>query len=138
MIFSFVRNTRQAWKVLLGWMTIAVGLTTIYGCLNGWFGMQSDEWFVLLVLAANLANVAAFVWMIRTIRCPVCRSLLFWYALSSKEHSKSLDWFSSFEECPSCGYQPKRGSGAMISGHEKPVVPKEEQPSGESPRTRHG
>jgi len=137
MISPFLHNTRQTWKVVFGWTVIAAGLGTIYGCLNDWFGKQTSETFMFLVLAANLANVGAFVWMIRTITCPGCRSPLFWYALSSKEHPTGLHWFSSFQECPSCRYQPNQRPDTMpVSGHEKQLVGNEERPNNEMQRTR--
>ncbi len=90
MISPFIRHTGQLWRVVLGWTLIAAGLATIYGCLNGWFGKQSDETFAVLVISANVVNVAAFVWMIRTVKCPRCQLRLFWYALSAKEHPTGL------------------------------------------------
>jgi hypothetical protein len=121
MISPFVRKTGQTWKVVFGWTVIAAGLAIIYGCLNGWFGSQSSETFALVVLCANLANVGAFVWMVQSIRCPRCRLRLFWHALSSKEHPSGLRWFSSFEECPSCRYQPTQGIDTTAPRHGMPL-----------------
>jgi hypothetical protein len=113
MTSPFIRQAGQLWRVALGWTLIAAGLATIYGCLNGWFGKQSDETFVLLVVSANLVNVASFVWMIRTIRCPHCRLRLFWYALSAKGHPTGLGWFHSFSACPGCGADSSSTSGVQ-------------------------
>jgi hypothetical protein len=101
-ILPFIRHTGRLWRVVLGWTLIAAGLVTIYGCLAGWFGKQSDETFAALVISANVVNIAACVWMIRSIRCPRCRLQLFWHALRAKEHPAGLGWFHSFTACPGC------------------------------------
>ena len=109
MIAPFLKETYQAWKPIVGWSIIALGLLTMLGVVRGWFARSPDDVLALVIVGANIATVGACVWMCRSIQCPTCRFRLFWHAIRGKTHPSGLEWFWSFTECPNCRAQPNEG-----------------------------
>jgi hypothetical protein len=46
----------------------------------------------------------AFAALCLLVRCQRCQYRLFWYAVTKRSHSDSIEWFLTARQCPECGY----------------------------------
>jgi len=91
-------------------MTISMLVVlTIGGALAGapFWGrfFVSDDMALLTVPIVGVALAApAFTALCLLVRCQRCRYRLFWYAVSKRRQSDSIEWFRTAHQCPKCGY----------------------------------
>jgi hypothetical protein len=120
----FLLATDQGWKHRLGWIAIACGLGSIFAGLR-WGDDLPTEKALALIMGGNLLNLAAFVGMLASIRCPHCSTKLLWHAVST---SLGLRWYFTFTRCPTCDFTPAaalgRQSPALAAGAASGAGPK--------------
>ena len=58
--------------------------------------------FVLLIFGSLVLSVGAFASLCAYCRCRFCGYKLFWHAVGERDHSDSLGWFFTADECPRC------------------------------------
>jgi hypothetical protein len=96
---SFLDKTDQTWKRDLEWL-FWVGF-----CLIGWGVSQSAHRTLsgILAVAGFVIVVGAFACPILSIRCPDCRSRVYWRAMREQRLSDFEPWLDAMTHCPVCG-----------------------------------
>jgi hypothetical protein len=103
---GFINATRQTWKFNVGWGLVFAGCLSLFGQVEGWWGLASSTTLVLLILGSTSLSVAAFTGMILSIRCPHCGLKILWQALRTQPALGWMVWLNNLKVCPSCGYEP--------------------------------
>jgi hypothetical protein len=60
--------------------------------------------FATLPMIGVAVAAPAFAGLCLLARCRRCGHRLFWYAITKRRHSDSIEWFLRAYQCPECGY----------------------------------
>ena len=102
---SFLAATRQRWKLNAPLFALSIAGLVIW-LQNSISTRLGPDLTMTLVLTATLVAVASFVVLCTSIRCPRCRSKLFWRAARREPSSSWLPWLLNLKACPDCGFAP--------------------------------
>lgn len=111
---SFLQKTGQGWKVyLLDGAAVALLAALVFlpfppGHSRTWAS-----------LAAACLYLPLFAWVATTVRCPQCKSQLFWKSLRERPFPDPALWLHRLEDCPVCGTdweRPKRQDHVGAAG----------------------
>lgn len=100
---AFLRRTGQAWKL------VAVGIVAIGAVafalprLSSATGDTAEFVVILGILIGALELIAL---MLHSIRCPQCRTRLFWAVFTDPQGEAALTSFLSRRDCAACGCTP--------------------------------
>jgi endogenous inhibitor of DNA gyrase (YacG/DUF329 family) len=97
-IFLIKTNMHLRLIITLGMMAIGV-LMCIIGSINSYSTKTG-----LILLCGMLISCIGFVLSILVVRCPRCKTKLYWKAIKEHEISNWLTWLLTLDKCPICGF----------------------------------
>lgn len=101
---SFLEKTGQGWKVYLLAVTSALLLAVMF--FTPFVGRTRS----VVGLCAIGIYVPLFAWVMATVRCPQCRSRLYWKVIRQRPFPDPLIHF--LKVCPVCGSDWESGAGS--------------------------
>lgn len=96
---GFLDKTNQNWKYKLKWLHwLGLGLAAVA------VSQKADRLLSgVLILACFAVIVGGFALPILTIRCPACRTRLYWKGMREQRPFEFDSWLLSLTHCPVCG-----------------------------------
>ena len=95
-----LQKSGQQWKLYFSAVVMALGILAFYA------GMRAARsgWYTVIAVAGPFVTVGTGIWLMRSVKCPVCRARWYWLAFSRERAENIL--FGTFVvwECPVCGY----------------------------------
>src|SRR5882724_5947909 len=99
---TWLARTGQVWKVQLGSaLTIIAGFVLLVSINRSVAGKGGDR-ELLVALGATVCGLAAFTWMLLSVRCHTCGTRVAWYRIQS---SGLFSWLTELRRscaCPVC------------------------------------
>jgi hypothetical protein len=105
-VTSYLRATGQYWKYRFFIVTMVVGgvVATVGAFPTSWIGFWlsiPSDYSVVMVMAGVAVVMSGFIFACLSIRCSVCRTRLFWHAMTRPPNNQF--WLDGeFRKCPVC------------------------------------
>jgi hypothetical protein len=110
-----LEGSRQLWRHRAGFTLLFAG-----SAVMGWALFQldalDDAAFSIRMVSGLLVSLAGFVVLAALVRCPRCRTRLFWYALTKVPKAGGVAWYMELRECPVCEFRGASSDGAPAEG----------------------
>jgi hypothetical protein len=105
---SFLERTRQSWKYVLteSWLTYSGLALMTLGAFEG----ENSRVAGTLILTGLMLSVGGHVWAAVSIKCPACRTRLYWKGMREVGWSEFDSWLLTLSCCPTCGDDGSRGA----------------------------
>lgn len=89
------------------------------GGVMAWALFQLDSLdattFAIWMISGTLITLIGFVLLTWLVRCPRCRTRLFWYALTKVPKAGGVAWYLGLQECPVCDLRGGSTKGAAVN-----------------------
>lgn len=110
---TWLQSTKQTWKL---YVFSALATCGIFSFLGKFFSLEEPFYTarftdLQLSIFTVLFFITSFLWLIISIKCPVCGYRPIWKMLSKEPGSKWGKSLLNLEECPRCEDKRKSGQG---------------------------
>src|SRR5437667_443413 len=95
-----LQQSGQQWKLYFSAVVMALGILIFYA------GKQatSPGWYMIIAFVGPSITVGTGIWLMRSVKCPVCRARWYWLAFSREKAQAILLGSFAVWECPVCRY----------------------------------
>src|SRR5262245_57678828 len=108
---AYVKKSGQLWKLVCALALAVAGLLMmLHGVSRLGPPSNSDNSWLLLIVAGTGINVGSGLWVVWAIKCPRCGVKLLWPAVSEQAVNSWLPWLMAQEQCPFCEPSTARDS----------------------------
>ena len=102
---SYLKSSGQFWKIYLFFVLQLVAFALVMTAVSVGHG-QSAEQMALLLFTGLTLGFGSFVWTCFAVKCPKCKTRLFWKAVSGQSSQNWLIRLFALNNCPVCQQKP--------------------------------
>lgn len=100
---SLIRRTGQGWKLLVGWLTSALGLVLLALIVGGVLRTNTPAATLGLLVLGVLVGAGGLTWTAVSVRCVACGERLVWRTIRTYGWADWLPQLLAIRDCPRCG-----------------------------------